>query len=78
MTISVAGSYRLSSNLTVPNENTTAIDVTSAANAVTVDLNGFAILGPVTCDASIPPVCTLTAADPGTISGPGSGIGEAP
>ena len=74
VTISLPGSYRLSSNLTVANENTTAIDITSTANAVTVDLNGFAIIGPVTCDVSIPPICTLSAADPATTSGPGTGI----
>jgi hypothetical protein len=40
------GSYRLSGNLTV-DENTTAIQIT--ASDVSVDLNGFAILGPVKC-----------------------------
>jgi hypothetical protein len=44
VTISQAGSYRLTGNLTVPNANTTAISVT--ADNVTVDLNGFSILGP--------------------------------
>jgi hypothetical protein len=47
VTISVSGSYRLSSNLTVPDSNTNAIDIT--ADNVTIDLNGFSIIGPVVC-----------------------------
>ena len=47
VTISAAGSYRLSSNLTVPDANTTAIQIT--ADNVTLDLNGFAIVGPTVC-----------------------------
>ncbi len=42
-----SGSYRLSSNLTVPDAVTDAIDVT--ADNVTIDLNGFSILGPTVC-----------------------------
>lgn len=38
------GSYQLTSNLTVPNANTTAILVQT--DNVTIDLNGFAIIGP--------------------------------
>jgi hypothetical protein len=45
------GSYRLSGNLTVPDANTDAIDIT--ADNVTVDLNGFSILGPVVCSNNI-------------------------
>ena len=45
--ISEPGSYKLSGNLSVPDENTTAIEV--QAGDVTVDLNGFAIIGPVQC-----------------------------
>ena len=41
------GSYRLSGNITVPDANTDAIHIT--ADNVTLDLNGFAILGPATC-----------------------------
>lgn len=48
VTISQPGSYRLASNLTVPNENTTAIEI--RANSVTLDLNGFTIEGPVKCE----------------------------
>src|SRR5262249_30978241 len=45
--ITVPGSYRLKSNLTVPDANTSAIDV--EANDVALDLNGYVISGPVTC-----------------------------
>lgn len=41
------GSYRLSGNLTITG-NTDAIDI--KADDVTLDLNGFGIIGPVTCD----------------------------
>src|SRR5262245_59149281 len=58
VTISRAGSYRLSGNLTVPNQNTTAIEIT--ADNVTIDLNGFSILGPVVCSGS-PLACTPAA-----------------
>src|SRR6266436_5075236 len=47
VTISLSGSYRLSGNFTVPNANTTAILIT--AHNVTIDLNGFSILGPTVC-----------------------------
>ena len=47
VTISKSGSYRLSGNLTVPDVNTTAVEITSGD--VTLDLNGFAIIGPATC-----------------------------
>ena len=50
VTLSEAGSYRLTGNLTVPNENTTAITISSSD--VTIDLNGFAILGVTTCTFS--------------------------
>ena len=46
-TISQPGSYRLSGNLTVPDANTSAILIN--ASNVTLDLNGFAILGPTVC-----------------------------
>src|SRR5438477_1054895 len=47
VTISQSGSYRLSGSLTVPDMNTTAIQIT--ADNVTLDLNGFSIIGPVAC-----------------------------
>ncbi len=57
VTISAAGSYRLTSNLTVPDVNTDGIDVTT--DNVSIDLNGFAILGPVTCSGA--PVSSCSA-----------------
>lgn len=60
VTISVSGSYRLSSNLTVPDADTTAIKV--LADDVTIDLNGFSIVGPNVCSA-------------GSCSSPGKGNG---
>jgi len=47
VTISVTGSYKLSGNLTVPDANTTAILIN--ADDVTIDLNGFSIIGPTVC-----------------------------
>jgi parallel beta helix pectate lyase-like protein len=64
ITISKPGSYRLKKNITVPDENTTAIEIT--ADDVTLDLNGFAILGFVVCTGS-PVNCT-------TYDGTGVGI----
>ena len=46
-TITQAGSYKLSGNLTVANIDTTAIII--AHDNVTIDLNGFSIIGPVDC-----------------------------
>jgi hypothetical protein len=46
VTISQPGSYRLQGNLTLPDANTTGIVITSPN--VTLDLAGFAILGPCT------------------------------
>ena len=45
--ITQPGSYLLTGNLTVPDADTTAIRV--EVNDVTLDLNGFAIIGPVQC-----------------------------
>src|SRR5882724_9755177 len=62
VTISQPGSYRLSGNITVPDVNTTAIQIT--AEYVTLDLNGFSIIGPNVCTPN-----------PTTCSAPGSGTG---
>src|SRR5256885_13905531 len=55
VTISVSGSYKLSGNLTVPDANTSAIQI--SADHVTIDLNGFSIIGPVVC-TGFPITCT--------------------
>jgi hypothetical protein len=68
VTISTPGSYKLSGNLTVPDANTTAIQV--SADNVTIDLNGFSILGPVVCTGFPVTSCTPT--------GSGVGITNAP
>ncbi len=51
MTLSQPGSYRLSGNLTVPDLNTTAIQIT--ADNVSLDLNGFSIIGPNVCTTGL-------------------------
>ncbi len=55
LVIGAAGSYRLKSNITVPDANTTAIQITT--NDVTLDLNGYRIFGPTTCGGN-PQSCT--------------------
>ena len=62
VTISQPGSYRLAGNLTVSDSGTTAIQIT--ADSVTLDLNGFSIIGPGGCTIR-PTVCPA----------PGKGIG---
>lgn len=53
VTLAAAGEYRLTSNLdtrvAAGPENVTAIEVSSDAGAVDIDLNGFEIRGPVAC-----------------------------
>lgn len=50
LVISQGGSYRLKSNIVVPDANTTAISIT--VDDVTLDLNGYAIKGPTVCSGS--------------------------
>jgi parallel beta-helix repeat protein len=61
---SAGHSYRLTSDLIVNNKDTDGIVVSTSD--VGIDLNNFAIRGPVTCSGS-PPVCTPA-------SGTGSGV----
>ena len=65
VTISESGSYRLTGNLTVPDENTTGIEIT--ADDVTLDLNGFAIEGPTVCSGN-PLSCSPTGSGDGVFS----------
>lgn len=60
VTISEPGSYRLYGNLTVTDPNVTAIQIT--ADGVTLDLNGFSIIGPSLCSG---PATTCPAAGKG-------------
>lgn len=62
-TISSPGSYRLKSNITVPDENTTAIVV--AADDVTIDLNGYSIRGGTVCTGVPVTSCTPTGSGKG-------------
>ncbi len=62
LTISKAGSYKLMENITVQSANTTAIQV--MADNVTIDLNGFSIIGPVVCSGY-----NLVCVTPGTGNG---------
>ncbi len=55
VTLSLPGAYKLTSNLVVP-AFTQGIDI--QAEGVTLDLNGFTISGPVTCNAKSFPPCT--------------------
>jgi hypothetical protein len=48
VTLSQPGSYKLTGNLTVPDADTTAIEIVGAS--VTLDLNGFSIIGPSVCN----------------------------
>jgi len=66
--ISLPGSYRLSGNLTVPDAFTHGFEV--VVPDVTIDLNGFSIIGPVSCTGGSfnePPLSCTT-------SGNGRGI----
>jgi len=70
--ITQPGSYRLSGNLTVPDANTTAIEVNS--DNVTIDLNGFSILGPTVCSGSPVVSCSPTGSGIGVHDGVSFGI----
>jgi cysteine-rich repeat protein len=52
ITLSVSGSYQLTSNLTL---NTTVDAIAVTADDVFIDLNGFAIIGGTACSESPPP-----------------------
>lgn len=60
VTISESGSYRLTSNLTVSggDPSTTSAIVVSTSLNVTIDLNGFTILGPTNCTGIPVTSCT--------------------
>jgi hypothetical protein len=66
VTISLPGSYRLSGNVTVPDTVTNAIHI--AADHVTLDLNGFSIIGPNVCTPN-PTTCTVTGGGVGIHAG---------
>lgn len=68
VTLSQPGSYILSSNITVPDGDTIAFVI--AADHVTLDLNGFAIVGPADCSGGFRPCA-------GAGNGTGSGVATA-
>ncbi len=65
VTLSEPGSYRLASNLVVTDPNLLVIDITT--DNVTLDLNGYSIVGPARCKNRVnaPPICP----PPGTGTG---------
>lgn len=67
-TINQSGSYRLTSDLVVPDVNTGGIVISS--KSVTLDLGGFGIRGPVTCSGD-----GLTRGQNTACSASGSGVG---
>jgi hypothetical protein len=56
--IEVPGTYRLKKNITVPDANTTAILIVNGD--VTLDLNGFSIIGPTVCSGTPVTGCAPT------------------
>ena len=58
VTLTEPGSYILTTDLTLPNADTTGIQL--EADNITVNLNGFSIIGVNTCTSTLPPVCTTT------------------
>lgn len=58
VTISASGSYRLTSNLALPDQNTTGILITGSH--VSLDLNGFTIHGDTACTGTPVTSCTPT------------------
>ena len=70
--IGAAGSYRLTSNLEVPDADTSAVAVN--ASPVSLDLNGFAISGPTVCSGEPVTSCAPTGSGIGVSAGNGARI----
>jgi hypothetical protein len=66
VTLAMPGSYAMTSDLTVPDTDTTAVVV--SASDVTIEMNGFRIVGPITCSGT-PTTCT-----PDIVGGGATGI----
>jgi hypothetical protein len=69
---SAGSSYLLTSDLTVPDANTTGIMVNTSL--MTVDLGGHRVTGPVTCTGTTPIVCTPAGTGRGVVTGPVTGV----
>ena len=67
--ISEPGSYRLKSNIVVPDAATTAIQLD--ADGVTIDLNGYSISGPTVCSGTPVTSCAPSGAGSGILGGSG-------
>lgn len=74
VTISQPGSYRLTGNLSIPDLNTTGIQIT--ADFVTLDLNGFGIIGPAVCGTLSATLCPPAGLGIGIQAAPPSGVGQ--
>lgn len=69
--ITAGGSYVLTSNLVVPDVNTTAV-LLRTSQPVTIDLNGFSILGPNLCGSAETGGCTQFGVGGGIVTDTGS------
>jgi len=73
VTLSHSSSYRLTGNLTLPGANTSGI--TSIADNVSLDLNGFAVIGPNVCVYNAGVTCSETGlADGITLTGDNASV----
>lgn len=68
VTLTSAGSYRLTGDLVLPNANVDGILI--SASYVQLDLGGFAIIGPVVCDTSLHGISLIC----NPASGSGTGV----
>jgi hypothetical protein len=67
VTIAARGSYRLTSNLDLPNANTSGIEIN--ASSVAIDLGGFTIRGVTVCSGVPVSSCTQTGSGVGILGG---------
>jgi hypothetical protein len=72
VSISQPGAYRLTGSLTVPDANTTAIQLVNASD-VTIDLGGFEIRGPGTCVGNTS-ACLVSGTGAGVHAGGGHNV----
>ena len=72
VTLSQPGSYRLVSNLVVTGD-VSAIQIT--ADNVTIDLNGYSIIGPNLCSNTVPATCKPAGTGIGVQAGDGNTVG---
>jgi hypothetical protein len=68
VTITRPGSYRLTSDLTPPDQNTDVIQITATEGMVRLDMNGFIIQGTASCSPCPVSSCTNTGTGRGIYS----------